>query len=172
MLKCPRRPTALLTLTAVLAGLLPVLAPAAASATRTKTGAGRCTTPHGARIPYLTAPCDGATVAARQAVLFTVHDSDPKATLHAPYLNLQTTRQITGGHLAPNRNGNGIFAQMSAVPGHAGEWSYTSARQTFPSWWDNRVGTDYVQVEQVDPRVTSGVVYGPITTVRVAAAGS
>jgi hypothetical protein len=117
--------------------------------------------------PYLTAPCNGATVRRRHAVVFTAVDPDPQSSAHAPYLDLQTTRTLVDGHLTLNRNGDGIFGQMTVVAGRARTWSFTAARQIYPSWWDNRPGTYYVQVEQVDPRVASGILYGPITTVRV-----
>ena len=117
--------------------------------------------------PHLTAPCNGATVRRHHAVVFTADDAAPQAAAHAPYLDLQTTRALTGGHLTLNRNGDGIFGQMTAVPGRAHTWTFTAARQSYPSWWDNRPGTYYAQVEQVDPAVASGILYGPITTVRV-----
>jgi hypothetical protein len=146
------------------------LAPAAHAATgRASTApASTCSHPAGPRLaPYLTSPCDGATVRPHAAITFTVVDRDPVAATYPPYLSLATTRKVVGGRLAPTLSGEGIFHTLAPVPGSAGTWTYTAQPQSFPSWWDNRPGTYYVQIEQLDTRAGHGTYTSPITTIRV-----
>jgi hypothetical protein len=123
--------------------------------------------PGSSLVPYLLSPCDGATVPANATVTFRVHDGNSQAAHYPPYLNLATRRVVKHGVLKPIINGNGIFHELKRVKGSHGTWTYTSIRESFPSWFDNHKGTYYLQIQQIDSRASAGTYYGPITTVHV-----
>jgi hypothetical protein len=152
-----------------LAAVLAALLPASASAD--------CTTlkPKSSSAPYLIAPCNNTSVAEHSSVTFIVYDSNAQtrqSTRDYPYLDLATVRDVTDGQLAASTNGTGVFQQLSPRPGHKDEWTLTVKPQTFRTWWDNHAGTCYVQIRQLDPTATDGVVDSPIVTLRVASSRS
>jgi hypothetical protein len=152
----------LLAVAAVIATALPASARAA------------CTTlkPKSASAPYLITPCNEASVAEHSSVTFIVYDSNSQtrqSTKDYPYLDLATVRDVTDGQLAASTNGTGVFQQLSPRPGHKDEWTLTVKPQTYRAWWDNHTGNCYVQIRQLDPSGTDGVIDSPIVTVRVAA---
>lgn len=124
--------------------------------------------PRSRLVPHLLAPCNGATVAPKRNITFTVYDANAKARRYRPYLNLQTSRRRVHGHLPANTNGNGVFDQLRPVKSHPGRWTYTATRHIYPSWWDNHRGTYYVQIQQIDSRAgNSSTFYSPIVTIHV-----
>jgi len=132
-----------------------------------------CTTlkPKSKSAPYLISPCDGATVPEHRAITFVVYDSNPetrRSTRDWPYLDLATSRRVSGGQLIASTNGTGVFQQLSPRPGHRYEWTLTVRPQIYRSWWDNHPGARYVQIRQLDPAASSGVIDSPIVTVNVA----
>jgi hypothetical protein len=148
------------TLVASMLGVFALAGPAAAKQ--------KCAiAPSSALVPYLLSPCDGATVAANATVTFRVHDANSQAAHYPPYLNLATRRVVKHGVLKPIINGDGIFHELKRVKGSKDTWTYTSARESFPSWFDNHSGTYYLQIQQIDSRASAGTYYGPITTVHV-----
>ncbi len=131
-----------------------------------------CTTlkPKSASAPYLIAPCEGGSVAEHRSVTFVVYDSNAKtrqSTRDYPYLDLATARDVTNGQLAASTNGTGVFQQLSPRPGHRDEWTLTVKPQTYRAWWDNHAGNCYVQIRQLDPSASDGVIDSPIVTLRV-----
>lgn len=156
-----KRATLCLAVLALAAGLLLESGAVAGAAPR-------CAKPARNRLaPYLLSPCSGARVRSHTAIRFTVFDRDPTARRYAPYLSVSTTRKMLDGRLAPTTNGEGIFHQLSPVPGRPHIWTYTADAQPYASWWDNSPGKYYVQVEQVDYRPSNGTYSSPITTVHV-----
>jgi hypothetical protein len=152
----------LLAAAAVIAVALPASARAA------------CTTlkPKSRTAPYLITPCDDATLAEHRSITFTVYDSNPRtrvSTRDYPYLDLGTAREVTDGQLAASTNGTGVFQQLTPRPGHKDEWTLTVKPQSYRTWWDNHPGTCYLQIRQLDPAASDGVVDSPIVTLRVAA---
>ena len=117
--------------------------------------------------PYLVSPCDGASVKAHSAVTFTAFDRDPASSQYPPYLSLSTTRKMTDGRLVPTTNGEGIFHTLAPLTGAAHMWTLTATPESYPSWWDNRPGTYYVQVEQVDNHPANGTYSSPVVTIHV-----
>jgi hypothetical protein len=152
-----------ITLAAVGASLLWVLVSAGSATAKRKC----ILMPTTKRAPHLISPCNGATVKRGGDIVFKAYDSNSKAGQYHPYLNLQTRRRLSHGHLTPNRNGNGIFNQLTRVKGHRDEWTLSSKDQIYPTWWDNHRGTYYVQVQQIDARARGGVFYSPIVTIHV-----
>jgi hypothetical protein len=117
--------------------------------------------------PYLLSPCDGAQVKPHSAVTFTAFDRDPLTSRYPPYLSLSTTRKVIDGRLVPTTNGDGILHTLTPVPGTAHMWTLTADPEPYPSWWDNRPGTYFVQIEQVDDRPANGTYSSPIVTIHV-----
>jgi len=151
----------LVALAALVAAALPASAHAA------------CTTlkPKSSSAPYLIAPCNNGSIAEHSSVTFIVYDRNPQtrqSTRDYPYLDLATARDVTDGQLAASTNGTGVFQQLSPRPGHRDEWTLTVKPQTFRAWWDNHAGTCYVQIRQLDPTTTDGVIDSPIVTLHVA----
>ena len=156
----PRAITSLATLIAAAASLLTLAGPAGA--------APGCVLKSGQRLaPYLVSPCDGASVKSHSAITFTAFDRDPENSLNPPYLSLSTSDKVIDGRLVATTNGDGIFHTLAAVTGAAHMWTLTVAPESYPSWWDNRPGTYYVQVEQIDNRPANGTYSSPIVTVHV-----
>jgi hypothetical protein len=106
-------------------------------------------------------------VARHRTIKFTVYDANPLAASERPYLNLQTHRRMTDGHLVANTDGNGVFTRLVPRPGHRDQWTVSIAAQTYASWWDNHRGVCYVQIDQLDAASPGGVDYSPIVTVHV-----
>jgi hypothetical protein len=161
-------PASVLCCLFAVAAVFAVALPASASAA--------CTTlkPKAKSAPYLIAPCNGASVSEHRSVTFIVYDSNAEtrqSTRDYPYLDLATDRDVTDGQLSASTNGTGVFQQLSPRPGHADEWTLTVKPQTYRTWWDNRPGTCYVQIRQLDPSASDGVIDSPIVTLRVVAAG-
>lgn len=166
-----RATVTLVTLAATVAALLATLI---ATGVSTATAASGCVLlPKSKLAPYLLSPCEGAAVVERSAVTFTVYDANALAAKSArdhPYLNLQTTHTVQDGHLAASTDGTGIFTQLMPVKGHPREWTFVSRPQSYRSWWDNHAGTDYAQIQQIDPAAgTAGILYSPIVTIHVRA---
>ena len=152
------------TLAAVGASLLGVLAMAGPAAAKKK-----CVLiPKSHLAPHLISPCNGATLKEGINVTFKAFDNNSLSRKYQPYLNVQTRRKLSHGHLVANTNGNGVFDQMKAVKGHKGRWVDVAKHQIYPTWWDNKKGTYYVQVQQIDSRAgTGGTFYSPIVTIHV-----
>jgi hypothetical protein len=118
--------------------------------------------------PHLVSPCNGATLKAGINVTFKAFDDNSLSGKYQPYINVQTKRKLSHGHLVANTDGNGVFDQMKAVKGHKGHWVDVAKHQIYPSWWDNKKGTYYVQIQQIDSRAgTGGTFYSPIVTIHV-----
>ncbi len=142
---------------ASLAGVLAMAGPAVAKACQLK--------PKNPLAPHLVSPCNGATVKTGGAITFTVYDTNSQSRKYHPYINLQTGRKLSQGHLSANTDGNGLYSSMKPLKGHPGEWTYTSKHQIYPTWWDNHKGTYYVQIQQIDSRAGVGsTYYSPIVT--------
>jgi hypothetical protein len=153
------------TLAAIGASVLGVLAVAAGPAAAKK----QCVlVSKNTLAPHLVSPCNGATLKEGVDVTFKVSDDNSQAGKYHPFLAVRTDRKLTHGHLVPQTDGNGVYAQLTPVKGHNGEWIVVSKHQIYPSWWDNHKGTVYVQVQQIDSRAgISGTFYSPIVTIHV-----
>jgi hypothetical protein len=92
----------------------------------------RCSPSAGNLSPRLTSPCAGATIRVGHNVTWKVTDNNPKAGRYHPFLNL-TRQGPKNGVLRDDHNGNGIFAQMKAVKGRPGHFTYTARSTTSPA---------------------------------------
>lgn len=126
----------------------------------------KCSPSAGSLSPRLTSPCAGATIRVGHNVTWKVTDTNPKAGRYHPYLNL-TRAKPKNGVLRDDHNGNGIFAQMKAVKGHPGHFTYTAKKFDFPGYWLVTRGTWYVQVQQIDSTGNHGVRLSPVEQIHI-----
>jgi hypothetical protein len=126
----------------------------------------KCSLSAGSLAPRLTSPCAGATIRAGHNVTWKVTDTNPKAGRFHPFLNV-TRRKAKHGVLPDDDNGKGIYAQMKAVKGHPGHFSYKAKAYNFPGYWLVTKGTWYVQVQQIDSSGTNGERVSPIEKIHI-----
>ena len=156
------------TLAAVGASLVGVFATAGPAAAKTKC---KISKPKSGLAPYLTSPCSGGTVKIGSNVTFKAFDDNSLSGKYHPYVNVQTKKIMEHGHLKPNGNGNGVFDQMKPNGKHT--WIDVAKHQIYPTWFANKKGTYYVQIQQIDSRAgTGGIFYSPIVTIHVGGAAA
>jgi hypothetical protein len=126
----------------------------------------KCSPSAGNLSPRLTSPCAGATIQAGHNVTWKVTDNNPKAGRYHPFLNV-TRQKAKNGVLPDDHNGNGIFAEMKAVKGHPGHFSYQAKKFNFPGYWLVTTGTWYVQVQQIDSTGNHGERVSPIEKIHI-----
>jgi hypothetical protein len=126
----------------------------------------KCSPSAGSLAPRLTSPCAGATIRAGHNVTWKVTDTNPKSGEFHPFLNV-TRRKARHGVLPDDNTGNGIFAQMKAVKGHAGHFTYKAKAYNFPGYWLVTKGTWFVQVQQIDSTGTKGERVSPIEKIHI-----
>jgi hypothetical protein len=126
----------------------------------------KCSPSAGNLSPRLTSPCAGATIQAGHNVTWKVTDNNPKAGRYHPFLNV-TRQKAKHGVLPDDHNGNGIFAEMKAVKGRPGHFSYTAKKYDFPGYWLVTKGTWYVQVQQIDSTGNHGERLSPIEKIHI-----
>jgi hypothetical protein len=157
------------TLAAVGAALLGVFATAGPAAAKAKHKGGsscKILKPKSDLAPYMTSPCSGGSVTLKSDVTFKAFDDNSLSGKYHPYINVQTKKVMEKGHLKANSDGNGVFDQMK--PNGKNKWVYTAKDQIYPTWFANKPGTYYVQIQQIDSRAgTGGIFYSPIVTIHV-----
>jgi hypothetical protein len=126
----------------------------------------KCSPSAGNLAPRLTSPCAGATIRVGHNVTWKVTDNNPKAGRFHPFLNL-TRQKPKNGVLRDDHNGNGIFAEMHAVKGRPGHFTYTAKKYDFPGYWLVTRGTWYVQVQQIDSTGNHGERLSPVEQIHI-----
>jgi hypothetical protein len=126
----------------------------------------KCSPSAGSLSPRLTSPCAGGHVRAGHNITWKVTDTNPKSGQYHPFLNL-TRQKPKHGVLPDDHNGNGIYAEMKAVKGHPGHFSYKAKAFDFPGYWLVTKGTWYAQVQQIDSTGTNGERLSPVETIHI-----
>jgi hypothetical protein len=145
----------------------PLLVAAAALLALSGTAAAqKCSPSAGTLAPRLTSPCAGGHIQAGHDITWKVTDTNPKSGRYHPFLNL-TRQKPKHGVLPDDHNGNGIFAEMKAVKGHPGHFSYKAKAFDFPGYWLVTKGTWYVQVQQIDSNGPNGERVSPVETIHM-----
>jgi hypothetical protein len=150
--------------------LAPALAAAALLVAPASGATASCPKPSSDRLaPELTSPCAGARLKAGHDFFWRVTDTNANARkrLYYPFLNVTRSRP-RHGILPDDASGQGIYAQMRAVKGHPGRFSYEARRYSFRGYWLVTKGTWYVQVQQVDGTAPNGTRrYSPVEKVTI-----